>query len=63
MSERQGASVVPLAFWYLSVSGGFALLIYGIIRAEAVLIIGNLMGRIAYVRNLILIYHKKEVTS
>ena len=63
VSERRGASVVPLAFWYLSVSGGLALLIYGIIRAEPVLIIGNLMGSIVYVRNLMLIHRKKQVAA
>ncbi len=55
VSERRKTSVVPVAFWYLSVAGGFGLLVYGIIRNEPVLILGNAMGSFIYIRNLMMI--------
>ena len=40
-SERQGISVVPLAFWYFSIGGGALLLIYSIQRKDPVYILGQ----------------------
>jgi len=53
-SERQRKSVVPVAFWYLSVAGGGLLLAYAIHRKDPVFIIGQATGVIVYVRNLML---------
>jgi len=39
-SERQGRSVIPLSFWYLSLAGGAALLLYAIHLGDPVFIIG-----------------------
>jgi lipid-A-disaccharide synthase-like uncharacterized protein len=58
-SERQGKSLVPVAFWYLSVIGGIGLLIYAIVRADPVFIAGQSLGCFIYLRNLILIYKEK----
>lgn len=55
-SERAGRSVVPIAFWYLSLGGGLLLLSYAIHRRDPVFIIGQLTGVIVYLRNLQLIY-------
>ena len=55
-SERQGKSVVPISFWYLSCLGSTGLLIYAIIRKDPVFILGQSLGLFIYVRNLILIY-------
>jgi lipid-A-disaccharide synthase-like uncharacterized protein len=54
-SERLRKSVVPLAFWYFSVAGGIALLVYSIHRKDPVFITGQLLGIFIYLRNLYLI--------
>jgi len=54
-SERRRASVVPLAFWYLSILGGACLLAYAIWRRDPVITVGQAFGLIVYSRNLILI--------
>jgi lipid-A-disaccharide synthase-like uncharacterized protein len=54
-SERQGRSVVPLAFWWLSIAGSLVLLCYAIHRRDPVFILGQSMGFVIYVRNLMLI--------
>ena len=59
-SERRGASSIPIVFWYISIFGGIALLIYAIFRKDPVIITGQLFGIFVYLRNLILIYKKKK---
>jgi len=54
-SERAGRSVVPIAFWYLSLTGGLLLLFYAIHRQDPVFILGQLAGVFVYLRNLHLI--------
>jgi lipid-A-disaccharide synthase-like uncharacterized protein len=54
-SERAGKSVVPMAFWFFSIGGGLMTLIYGIVKREPVIIIGQLLSNIIYVRNIMLI--------
>lgn len=54
-SEKAGRSVVPVAFWYFSVSGGIILLVYAIYRRDPVIISGQAFGLIVYARNLYLI--------
>jgi lipid-A-disaccharide synthase-like uncharacterized protein len=54
-SERSGRSVVPVAFWYLSIAGGLIVLAYGIHKRDAVIILGQLPGVVIYGRNLWLI--------
>ena len=58
-SERAGKSVVPLAFWFLSVVGGALLLVYAIWRKDPVFILGQAGGLIVYMRNLVLIYKER----
>ena len=59
-SERKGVSTIPIIFWYLSILGGVGLLTYAIYRKDPVIISGQLFGIIIYLRNLILIYKKKN---
>jgi len=59
-SERVGRSVVPLAFWYLSISGGLILLAYAIWRRDPVFILGQSMGLVVYLRNLVLIHAERR---
>ena len=51
-SERHKASVIPNAFWYLSLAGGAVLLAYAIHRRDPVFILGQATGFIIYSRNL-----------
>ena len=41
-SERERRSVVPVAFWYLSLGGGLVLLLYAIHRRDPVFTLGQL---------------------
>ncbi len=54
VSEQQRDSVVPIAFWWLSLLGGAALLAYAISRRDPVIISGQTMGLFVYGRNLML---------
>ena len=53
-SEKRGDSVVPIAFWWLSLVGGTSLLAYAIYRRDPVFIAGQAVGGVVYVRNLML---------
>ena len=59
-SEKKGQSLIPIAFWYLSIFGGLGLLTYAIFRKDPVIILGQSFGILVYTRNLILIYRKKN---
>jgi lipid-A-disaccharide synthase-like uncharacterized protein len=54
-SERAGNSVVPMAFWFCSMGGGLMTLVYGIVKREPIIIVGQLLANIIYVRNVMLI--------
>lgn len=58
-SERAKRSVVPIAFWFFSLGGGFLLFLYAIQRKDPVFIAGQGLGLAIYVRNLMLIYSHK----
>ena len=59
-SEKKGESYVPVIFWYLSIFGGLGLLSYAIFRKDPVIITGQLFGILIYLRNLFLIYNRKN---
>ncbi len=59
-SEKVGRSVVPVAFWYLSIGGGLVLLAYAIYRRDPVFILGQSMGVFIYLRNLVLIHAERR---
>lgn len=59
VSEKRGESVIPMAFWYLSLSGSAMLLLYAIYRRDPVFIVGQSFGSLVYIRNLTLIYRKR----
>ncbi len=63
VSEKRGKSVIPIAFWYLSISGGLLLLTYAIWRKDPVFILGQSMGVFIYTRNLMLIYRERRGSS
>ena len=55
VSEKKRDSVVPVAFWWLSLFGGMTLLSYAISRRDPVIIVGQGMGLFVYIRNLMLV--------
>lgn len=59
-SERRGESVIPISFWFLSLSGSIILLTYAIHIHDPVFIMGQACGFLIYIRNLMLIYRKKH---
>ena len=54
-SERAGDSVVPVAFWYLSILGSLILLIYAIHLRNPIFTLAYLPNAFVYLRNLMLI--------
>lgn len=60
-SERKKKSIVPIAFWYLSLIGGSSILIYSIHIKDPVFILGQSLGILVYTRNLIMIYKNKSI--
>jgi lipid-A-disaccharide synthase-like uncharacterized protein len=58
-SEREGRSVIPVAFWYFSLGGGLVLLAYSIYKADPVFIVGQGVGLVVYSRNLYLIFRER----
>ena len=63
VSERRGESVIPVAFWYLSLGGSALLLTYAILRKDPVFMLGQMTGSIVYVRNLVLIRRKARAAT
>ena len=59
-SERAGRSLVPRAFWYLSIAGGLIVLSYAIWRRDPVFILGQSVGLFVYLRNLVLLRREEE---
>jgi len=59
VSERLGRSHVPLGFWYLSLAGGVMLAIYGVLDEDPVIVLGQSLGLLIYIRNLVLIHRQR----
>lgn len=59
-SEREKKSVVPVAFWYLSIAGGVVLLVYAMHRQDPVFMLGQSLGLFVYLRNLQLIHRNRS---
>ena len=62
-SERAGQSVVPMAFWFFSMGGGLMTLVYGIAKREPVIILGQALATIIYIRNIMLIIKNRGKRS
>lgn len=55
-SEKAKRSVIPQAFWYLSLAGSSGLLLYAVAHLhDPVFAIGQGTGFVIYIRNLVLI--------
>ena len=57
-SESVGKSVIPIAFWYFSISGGLVLLTYAIWRKDPVIIAGQSVGVFIYAKKFI--FHQQR---
>ena len=53
-SARHGDSALPTGFWIMSLTGSAMIVCYGIFRLDPVLILGQSVGFVAYIRNLAL---------
>jgi len=54
VSERARRVIIPKMFWYLSLLGGVALFAYAVHRRDPVFAVGQGLGLVVYVRNLVL---------
>ena len=52
-SVKKGQSLLPLSFWVIAIVGSLLIIIYGIIRHDWVLILGQ-FGIIASARNIMI---------
>jgi lipid-A-disaccharide synthase-like uncharacterized protein len=59
-SERKKDSVMPTAFWWLSLIGGLITLVYAIHLQSLPFALGQSMGLFVYIRNLMLVDKKKR---
>ncbi|MBK5957140.1 hypothetical protein CCR97_02785 [Rhodoplanes elegans] len=59
-SEKAGRSVVPMAFWWFSISGGVLLLAYALYRRDPVFIAGQGFGVFVYLRNLQFVLRERK---
>ena len=62
-SERARKSVMPVAFWWLSLSGAAMLLVYAVLREDIVIILAQAFGAVVYARNLMLIWREKREST
>lgn len=53
-SVHQHRSILPIGFWIISLLGSAIIVTYGIIRHDPVLILGQSVGFVAYVRNIMI---------
>lgn len=60
VSEKEKRSVIPVAFWYLSLLGGVTLFMYAVYKRDPVFIIGQFSGVFIYSRNLYLISRERK---
>ena len=59
-SERLGRSVIPVAFWYLSLVGCVLTFGYAIYIKEPVFILAQLGGMMIYSRNIYFVYRDRK---
>ena len=60
VSEKKKRSTIPIVFWYFSLAGGMAMFVYGCLRVDLVIMLGQLLAIVIYSRNLMLIYGRQK---
>ena len=59
ISEKAGKSQIPIAFWWISITGGCITLFYAVAKVEPVLLLGQLLALVMYTRNLVLVFKER----
>lgn len=62
-SERAGKSYVPRTFWWLSIVGGLISLVYAVGIHNTPYTLGQSVGLVPYVRNLMLLRRGEAATA
>jgi lipid-A-disaccharide synthase-like uncharacterized protein len=62
-SERRGESVIPVAFWYLSIAGSLVLCAYFAVRHDPVGTLAYVPNSFVYARNLWLIRKRDRAVA
>ena len=62
-SERAGNSVVPKTFRYCSMGGGLMTLVYKDEKREPIIILGQALATVIYIRNIMLIVKNRGRSS
>ena len=63
-SERARKSIIPMAFWYLSICGGLLMLAYAVFYlGDPIVIFGQATGSIVYFRNIYLRRVEKQAAT
>ena len=62
-SERQGDSVIPPSFWYLSIVGSIVLFVYFVLRHDPVGTLAYIPNCFVYARNLWLIRRRNRTVA
>ena len=57
-SEKRKKSFIPFSFWFFSLAGGMVLFIYAVHIKDLVFSVGQGLGLLIYIRNVMLV--KKE---
>ena len=64
VSEKKAESQIPPSFWYMSFIGSIVVLAYAIHKVDPVFIVGQGIGTLVYIRNIMLVnQEKKRVVS
>lgn len=59
-SEKQGKTVVPVLFWWLSLGGALVMIVYGFGQLEIPFVLGYSATLIPYTRNLFIAYRPQR---
>ena len=60
VSEKKKQSVIPVAFWYLSIAGSLMVLVYSIRQQDIVFTTASVLNTMIYIRNLMLIHSNRK---
>lgn len=58
-SRKEGESELPAGFWIISLTGSLLIVSYALVRHDPVLILGQSVGLVAYIRNLFILKKSK----
>ncbi len=62
-SEKAGRSVMPMTFWVFSITGGMMTLLYGLVRREPIIIMGQAFSVFIYLRNVTFVLRERRSKS